>query len=193
MMASVAARLRRFAANEDAQNLVEFALLLPVLMYILMGIIQFGLIFNSYVTLSSAVREGARAASVYVYDGTITLSANDAARQNAFEDATIAARGTLNMGSSRSTGTNNMSHSGFASGGCATNGACTVTDGDITMTYSIPTGVTANDARHGYQMAVEAYYHENLFVPLLYMFFPADPAKGASWLRLAGRITVVLY
>ena len=42
----------------------EFALVLPILMIILVAIIQFGLVFKQYLTLTDAVREGARKAAV---------------------------------------------------------------------------------------------------------------------------------
>ena len=81
-------RLRSFHHADDGQNLVEFALLLPILMYILMGIMQFGLIFAVYLTLNNAVREGARWASIYVYDGCSGCSqaTNDATRNNGLLD-----------------------------------------------------------------------------------------------------------
>jgi hypothetical protein len=46
--------------SEAGQSLVEFALVLPVLLLILLGIIQFGAVFNSLITLNAAAREGAR-------------------------------------------------------------------------------------------------------------------------------------
>ncbi len=46
--------------KEDGQGLVEFALVLPILMIILLGIIEFGFMFNAKITLNSAAREGAR-------------------------------------------------------------------------------------------------------------------------------------
>jgi hypothetical protein len=49
---------------ESGQALVEFALVLPALMAILIGILQFGVIFKDYLTLTDAVREGARKAAV---------------------------------------------------------------------------------------------------------------------------------
>jgi len=49
-------RLRR----EEGQALVEFALVLPVLLMIVTGITSFGLVFYRYVTLTDAVRVGAR-------------------------------------------------------------------------------------------------------------------------------------
>lgn len=49
---------------ESGQSVVEFSLLLPVLALILFGIIQFGLLFYTYIDLTSATREGARKAAV---------------------------------------------------------------------------------------------------------------------------------
>lgn len=50
--------------GESGQALAEFALVLPALMAILIGIIQFGAVFKDYLTLTDAVREGARKAAV---------------------------------------------------------------------------------------------------------------------------------
>jgi|SRR4051812_45557666 Flp pilus assembly protein TadG len=44
--------------------MVEFALVLPLLMIVLFGIIQFGIAFKDYIELTDAVRAGARAAAV---------------------------------------------------------------------------------------------------------------------------------
>jgi Flp pilus assembly protein TadG len=44
--------------------LVEFALLLPLLLVIVFGIIQFGIIYNTHLVITSAAREGARMATV---------------------------------------------------------------------------------------------------------------------------------
>lgn len=46
--------------NEKGQTLVEFALVLPILLILVLGIIQFGIILNGQVTVTSAAREGAR-------------------------------------------------------------------------------------------------------------------------------------
>ncbi|MDY0223271.1 MAG: pilus assembly protein [Desulfobacterium sp.] len=50
--------------SETGAAMVEFALILPLLVLLLLGIIQFGFIFNAQITLTSAVREGARHAVV---------------------------------------------------------------------------------------------------------------------------------
>jgi hypothetical protein len=65
--------------NEKGQSLVEFALLLPVLLLILMGIIQFGIIFNGQVTVTSAAREGARLAVVGADDEQVKDRVEEAA------------------------------------------------------------------------------------------------------------------
>lgn len=54
----------KFFRNEKGQSLVEFALVIPLLLLILMAIIEFGFLFNSYLVISNASREGARLASL---------------------------------------------------------------------------------------------------------------------------------
>jgi Flp pilus assembly protein TadG len=46
--------------GEEGQSLVEFALVLPLLLLLLLGIIQFGAVFNALITINAAAREGAR-------------------------------------------------------------------------------------------------------------------------------------
>lgn len=56
---------RKFQRNrESGQTMVEFALILPTLAILLFGVIQFGIAFNNYITVTDAVRAGARAAAV---------------------------------------------------------------------------------------------------------------------------------
>ena len=46
------------------QSLTEFALVLPILMLVIGGIIQFGIVYSQYQVLQGAAREGARCAAV---------------------------------------------------------------------------------------------------------------------------------
>jgi Flp pilus assembly protein TadG len=56
---------RRFQSRKErGQTLVEFALVLPILSLLLLGVIQFGITFNNYITLTDAVRAGARKGAV---------------------------------------------------------------------------------------------------------------------------------
>jgi Flp pilus assembly protein TadG len=50
--------------NERGQALVEFALVIPIFLMLLLGILQFGIIFNNYITLTDAARAGSRVAAV---------------------------------------------------------------------------------------------------------------------------------
>lgn len=53
-------RLRR----ENGQALVEFTLLIPVILFVIMAIAQFGDLYNHYVSITDATRAGARMAAV---------------------------------------------------------------------------------------------------------------------------------
>jgi Flp pilus assembly protein TadG len=48
--------------SERGQTAVEFALVLPLLCLLLFGVIQFGIVFNNYETLTDATRAGGRQA-----------------------------------------------------------------------------------------------------------------------------------
>ncbi|MEA3345829.1 MAG: TadE family protein [Chloroflexota bacterium] len=49
---------------EKGQSVVELALLLPILMIILTGVVDLGRAFNAYITITNAAREGARYGSL---------------------------------------------------------------------------------------------------------------------------------
>jgi Flp pilus assembly protein TadG len=50
--------------NQQGQAMTEFALVMPLLLFLLLAIIQFGIVFNNYITLTDAVRAGARKGAV---------------------------------------------------------------------------------------------------------------------------------
>ena len=58
--------LRRAQAPDGDRGaaMVEFALVLPILLLLTLGIINFGYLFGQQLSLNQAVREGARAAVV---------------------------------------------------------------------------------------------------------------------------------
>lgn len=65
----------------EGQSLVEFALVLPVLLLLFMGIVDFGRAVFAYNTLSNAARDGARVAIVDQTDTGISVAAQRAADQ----------------------------------------------------------------------------------------------------------------
>ncbi len=58
--------------REDGQAMVEFALILPIFLLILCGIIDFGWLFYNQLSLNNACREGARYAVVNTADNADT-------------------------------------------------------------------------------------------------------------------------
>ena len=61
---SVMPRVRRRRHPERGAAAVEMALVLPVLLFLLMGMIDFGRAYNAQIQLSAAAREGVRLASL---------------------------------------------------------------------------------------------------------------------------------
>lgn len=57
-------RISHHIRDERGQSATELALVLPVFFLLLFGVIQFGGLYNNYVTLTDAVRAGARKAAV---------------------------------------------------------------------------------------------------------------------------------
>jgi Flp pilus assembly protein TadG len=75
----------RITADERGAAAVEFALILPILILLLMGLVEFSLIFNTQISLTNAAREGARTMAIH----------NDPALART---ATIAAAPSVNPG-----------------------------------------------------------------------------------------------
>jgi len=61
-------RLVKNLAKEKGASAVEFAIILPVLIMLVLGIVQFGVAYNKYISLTHAAREGARLAAVGAYE-----------------------------------------------------------------------------------------------------------------------------
>jgi Flp pilus assembly protein TadG len=58
-------RRKKFSFRaQNGQTMTEFALVLPLLALLLFGVIQFGIAFNNYITLTDAVRAGSRKGAV---------------------------------------------------------------------------------------------------------------------------------
>ena len=64
--------IRKKLKREDGQSMVEFALILPIFLLILCGIIDFGWLFYNQLSLNNACREGARYAVVHTEENADT-------------------------------------------------------------------------------------------------------------------------
>lgn len=185
---------RACAPGERGQALVEFAfVILPVLM-ILVGIIQFGLLFGANVTLTNAAREGARAGTIYVYDRSHTKAWNDAARCGAIVDAATDAFGMLSAAAPQFTTT-------LSGESCPTPTGDTQVNGDVTVSYCASvddpddpcpdpgdtTTTCVPDTREGCLLRVEIVYHSDIIVPLVGTFLSTD-----GYGRFAQRVTATM-
>jgi Flp pilus assembly protein TadG len=173
--------LRRPTAARDrarGQSLVEFALVLTPLLLLILGVVQFGLIFNSYVTMTNAAREGARTGTIYVYDRTLSKAQNDTARNAAIRSSVLTSMNLLAKTSPQ-----------FAGGSTWTANGTIFTNGDMTITYAVPAGVTESDPRVGQTITVRAIYHQDLIIPMIAALLPQD-ANGR--LALPGEVTMVV-
>src|SRR5688572_25201671 len=65
-MAAIATRLRRFRSERGAE-LIEMAMVTPILLLILAGIFDFGMMFRSWEIVTNAAREGARVGVLPAY------------------------------------------------------------------------------------------------------------------------------
>lgn len=156
-------------ARTEGQGLVEFALILPILALILLGLLQFAFIFGAQIGITNAVREAARDASVVT---TVT-------------DADVMTNGSWTF--SQLTGTLLPSYvQSYQSGSLKTG---TPPAADITeVCYS-----TYVDAagRTQAQVKVEAQYVHPLFIPLISGILSGldgDPADGG--LRIGASETI---
>ena len=57
-------KILRNNPDEKGQAMVEFVLIAPIFLLLVFGLVQFGILFNNYLTLTDAVRAGARQAAV---------------------------------------------------------------------------------------------------------------------------------
>lgn len=168
--------------GQGGQSLVEFALILTPLLFLLLGVIQFGFIFNTYITVTNAAREAAREGTIYVYDRTATAGANDTARNERMRTTLLAsfnglAKAAPNFANSSTWSTTTSS------------GVTTFTTGDLSVSYSRPTGVIANDPRTGYRITVRATYRQDILIPLIGGLLPRDTGGR---LPLVSEVTMVV-
>lgn len=91
--------------KENGQAVVEFAIILPLLMLLLCGIIEFGWLFSAKLATNNCAREGARYASVnchYITYLSNTIDRVTSIAPNSIKDGiktTVSCSNAYNMGS----------------------------------------------------------------------------------------------
>jgi len=76
--------LRRLLRGQRGSQIVEFALLAPILLYLILCIPVFGMFVHSWMVVSGAARAGARAASLLVVQGSREAVARLVADRNIY-------------------------------------------------------------------------------------------------------------
>jgi Flp pilus assembly protein TadG len=104
--------------SERGAVAVEFAILAPILVMLLMGIMEFGRAYNAQVSLTNAAREGVR---------VMTISNSQASARTAAKNAAVSLTPALKD-----------SNITFSSASCTVNAQMTVT---ITYSLSTLTGI----------------------------------------------------
>ena len=175
---------RRRTHDLRGQALVEFAAVLMPILLLIVGIIQFGLLFGANVTLTNAAREGSRAATIYVYDNSHTRAWNDAARCGAAVTAATQSFGFLSTTSSHF-------NAPLSGGSCPTPSGDGQTNGDITITYcdhvttpdgdcpdtTDPDTTCVPDTRDACLVRVTLRYRSDIVVPLIGGLIGADSSN----------------
>jgi Flp pilus assembly protein TadG len=84
-MAALNRVLKRLRRSESGAEVIEFALTLPLLLLLVLGMIEFGFLFQEYEVVTNAAREGARIAVLPTYSQTQAARVNNArARVNEY-------------------------------------------------------------------------------------------------------------
>jgi hypothetical protein len=170
--------------GESGQAMVEFAAVLLPLLVIVVGIVQFGLLFGANVSLTNAAREAARQATIYRYVGVDSSSENGINRCTDAVEAATQAFGFLSASAphfSASTpcpggvdldgdGTHDLWQNGdveisFCAGGTA--------PGDECPNFGDGNFCTA-DSGQGCLVRVQLTYNQSIVVPLLDAILDGD-------------------
>ena len=65
--------------REDGQSLVEFAMVVPIFLLVLFAIVDFGMAFHAWITVTNSAREGARIGAVHAPAASIEQRVRDTA------------------------------------------------------------------------------------------------------------------
>lgn len=186
--------------HASGQAMVEFAAVLLPLLVIVVGIVQFGLLFGANVSITNAAREAAREASIYRYVGADGSGTNGVNRCTAAVEAATSAFGFL------STSSPNFSAGTPCPGGVDLNGDGEHDlwqNGDVEMSLcasgtapSAPCPNTSDSTTfctvsggEGCLVRVQLAYNQAVVVPLLDRILDGD---GNGLVELRGDASMVI-
>ncbi len=129
------ARLRRLllrTAGERGAEIFEFAMVAPLLLTLLLGIIWMARAYNIYQTITRAAREGARTAAV----NTCTLCGNAIATNSSVRTAVTTSLSASNLDPAKVTNA--------FSGTCPSGQSCDCPSSDICIIRDVPLNAAAS-------------------------------------------------
>jgi Flp pilus assembly protein TadG len=91
--------VREYARDDSGTSMVEFALVAPVVILVLVASLDFARALNAYVTVANATREGARYASVHPEADPAAIVASVAARISPLDPGSLSVTATYDDGS----------------------------------------------------------------------------------------------
>lgn len=198
------ARRRAGAGSSRGQALVEFAAVLMPVLLIVVGLIQFGLLFGANVSITNAAREGARAGTIYVYDNALLppRSANDLNRCTAVVDAVRQSMGLASASAPQFNAaspcptTSADDHNGDGYNDTWENGdlvvsycsAATTTDAPCPNPAVPSTFCTSTDGA-GCLIRVQLTYRSDIIVPFMDVLLPTD-ANGRFLQRAVATMVI---
>jgi Flp pilus assembly protein TadG len=154
--------MRPKRTRDSGAAAVEFVLVLPILIMLVFGIIEFGLYFAQQLSVSNAARQGARYAAVPNYDDNGVSQSTCAAILQQVQNAA----GTIGMSGSDVSVTVTTTGGGS---GCPTASADTDLGSDATT-------VPCAGSQLGDTVRVEAHFTGHLIIPLVL----ADPSVDVT-------------
>ena len=86
---------KRIRENHKGATVVEFAIILPLLLLMLFGILEFSLILYDKAMLTNATREGARATALFQWPDRISLDDIETVVNNYLEENRLVSFGEL--------------------------------------------------------------------------------------------------
>jgi len=138
--------------------------------------------------MTNAARDAARLGSTYIYNRTCTKAENDLLRNESIRIALLTSMNQLSTSAPRFTSTAPTGTACAWTGGWTSSGT-TFTNGDLVISYALPSAVPDSESRTGQEVTVRAVYHQDLIVPLISTILPKD---AGGRLSLTGVVTMVL-
>jgi Flp pilus assembly protein TadG len=153
------------------QGLVEFALVLPILLLLLMGVVDFGWIVFNYAQLQNSLREALRYGSVPGYDATPQYVQCDGIRQRILDLAPLSGVQHANIGITYDDGRPASADATLQVGACPAGGTYTANAGYVPYGETLPQPQVVILAGHRVVISIDVNVH--FLTPFIHSLAPS--------------------